>query len=682
MFKTQAVEGEDFRGMVSALSDNACVPNREELLIMMRKIRRKLLAKIKVLLRGEHVTITTDKWISICGDEYVSVSISLITKSWNRVSLVLDCAKIPAEKYPGIPDADDSLAERVQALLQTFALKGRIFACVTDCDQAMADVGISLQAGGVCPHLVCCARQLEKWAKLVLEGKGVKEVIRLARELVARYSQSRKAAGRLRQIVAGREGGNLDSTASVIQDVSGKWWSSYAMVERLVQLQPAIRQHEEKEEGLKLILEEGGWKILELILPILEPFVTTRGMLQKEAFATGGLVLPLVFDLRGDLDAAMLDLEAVVAVHAGSVTGGAATVVMQCLEAMVSDFRAQWGDGSADVLEGIDGGGGKRYVSGAVEGGVGVDAGGVEGRGSGEREGVSISPGRFKAAQVLATALDPRTKMLYGVDEAEHEGVWSLVTNEAIKAAKDAKGEEEEEKEEGGRGEEGVTPAAAGVLPSPPGSTGVGQELLAVGRRRRKRNSFMAFAQSTQSAAAQDAGEAEEGGRSARDKLIDHSVRLEVDMFRASPKIKMYELEGGRNTKVFCDPLSWWKKEGARLPHLSRLARRVLAVPGVKAPSYCPFSERILSYPTFSEPPFSEKPPFSGVARGSGIVAGEEDEELNVSTHPENIELFCFLRGAWKAVEEWDASAKEEAGSGGGQGRGRGKGKGRAGGKL
>ena len=357
MFKTQAVEGEDFRGMVSALSDNACVPNREELLIMMRKIRRKLLAKIKVLLRGEHVTITTDKWTSICGDEYVSVSISLITKSWNRVSLVLDCAKIPAEKYPGIPDADDSLAERVQALLQTFALKGRIFACVTDCDQAMADVGISLQAGGVCPHLVCCARQLEKWAKLVLEGKGVKEVIRLARELVARYSQSRKAAGRLRQIVAGREGGNLDSTASVIQDVSGKWWSSYAMVERLVQLQPAIRQHEEKEEGLKLILEEGGWKILELILPILEPFVTTRGMLQKEAFATGGLVLPLVFDLRGDLDAAMLDLEAVVAVHAGSVTGGAATVVMQCLEAMVSDFRAQWGDGSADVLEGIDGGG-------------------------------------------------------------------------------------------------------------------------------------------------------------------------------------------------------------------------------------------------------------------------------------------------------------------------------------
>ncbi|CAM9495677.1 unnamed protein product, partial [Laminaria digitata] len=179
----------------------------------------------------------------------------------------------------------------------------------------------------------------------------------------------------------------------------------------------------------------------------------------------------------------------------------------------------------------------------------------------------------------------------------------------------------------------------------------------------------MAFTQATRSPAASsedaaDGGGDGEGGLSARDKLIDHSVRLEVDAFRASPKIKMYEMMEGGNKKVFCDPLAWWRSQAARLPHLSRLARRVLAVPGMKPRhSYWPVSEWSFSdewslsdawslsdewslsdgwslsdRPLFDRS-FSERGPFSArggsFSNGAGLSGGknvaEEEEELNSS---------------------------------------------------
>ena len=100
-FQNKTVEGEHFRGMVHALNDNARPPDRQEILTTMRTVKRKLLAKIELLLGGEHVTITTDSWASHTGDAYVSVSISLIAKNWKRVSLMLDCAKFSSSKFPG-----------------------------------------------------------------------------------------------------------------------------------------------------------------------------------------------------------------------------------------------------------------------------------------------------------------------------------------------------------------------------------------------------------------------------------------------------------------------------------------------------------------------------------------------------------------------------------------------------
>ncbi|CAM9495609.1 unnamed protein product, partial [Laminaria digitata] len=336
--KKQAVEGEHFRGMVHALKDNARLPDRQEILTTMRTVKQKLMAKIEVLLRGEHVTITTDSWRSRrTGDAFVSVSANLIAKNWKRVSLMLDCAKFSdpnhsgsedsGSEYPGLATAaaaaaeeEASLAERTQTVLKSFdSLERRVFACVTGCDPVMVEMGVSLEAEGVCPHVVCCDHRLGRSASVVLESPAIKEAVRLARGLAARYSRSREAAARLGETIAAgaaMEDEELDpasASVNVIQEVRGRWWwSSCAMLERLVHLQPAIKRHEE-EDGLEPLLDETGWKVLELVLPVLEPFVATRSMLDGEVYAAGSLVVPLIFDVRGDLETVFADLKAAAA---------------------------------------------------------------------------------------------------------------------------------------------------------------------------------------------------------------------------------------------------------------------------------------------------------------------------------------------------------------------------------
>lgn len=46
-------------------------------------------------------------------------------------------------------------------------------------------------------------------------------------------------------------------------------------------------------------------------------------------------------------------------------------------------------------------------------------------------EGKRRQPQGFKTVQVLSTALDPRTKVLYGFNDAERDVVWELVVTKA-----------------------------------------------------------------------------------------------------------------------------------------------------------------------------------------------------------------------------------------------------------
>lgn len=120
-------------------------------------------------------------------------------------------------------------------------------------------------------------------------------------------------------------------------------------------------------------------------------------------YVTGSLVIPTIYDLRQELASVAQNVEASGAYGEEPDVSEAKELVFPCVRAMSDDFDKRWGDGT-NILTFAEG---KRLKRRRPQG--------------------------FKTEQVLATALDPRTKMLYGILEAEQEDVWFEVQRAAVK---------------------------------------------------------------------------------------------------------------------------------------------------------------------------------------------------------------------------------------------------------
>ncbi|CAN0217747.1 unnamed protein product [Ascophyllum nodosum] len=185
-----------------------------------------------------------------------------------------------------------------------------------------------------------------------------------------------------------------------IQDVETRWWSTQSMVERLVYLRRAVELHESL-DNVAPLLGPVDWNVLELLEPVLAPFMYVQKKLESNN-VTGSLVVPLICDLRAGLDSERKALQQPNPGASADVLA-ARVLLLPCVEALAKDFNNRFGDGS-DILT--------------------------------FREGPRRQPQGFRKVQVMATALDPRCKMLYGVLPNEHEGVWQAVAMAAADIAK------------------------------------------------------------------------------------------------------------------------------------------------------------------------------------------------------------------------------------------------------
>ena len=112
---------------------------------------------------------------------------------------------------------------------------------------------------------------------------------------------------------------------------------------------------------------------------------------------------------------------------------------------------------------------------------------------------------------------------------------------------------------------------------------------------------------------------------------IKRKVNDELTEYRALPRIDMREtLENGEKGK-YSDPLFWWKNREKNFPTLSKIAKKILCIPGTSAPS-----ERVFS------------------------VAGLTITKLRAKLDCENASCLIFLRDNWEISEELRKSSKSD----------------------
>lgn len=559
----QFVDYPELKALVAQLNKKAKVPTRKALKDKMEDIKKTLESEVALMLDDEFVAITTDGWTSRSTETYMSLTVAYIDTEWTLRHLSLDCLK-----HTGSTLGED-LAESITNMIKRHDLTGRVVACVTDCEPSMVKAGRLLEVGGEMEHVGCCNHRMESTTSSVFNGKSLGAVAK-ARGLVGRYKRSSQMTARLeemRRILQMQE-------LQVMQDVETRWWSTWAMIVRLLFLLKAIKLHESMDD-IPPVLTETDWEVLRLVEPILQPFMQAQKDLEGSKYVTGSMTIPKIAELRDGLEAAIVDLRNVAQTGLKDTTKEAMQAVLPDAEALWEDFKNRWGDGSS-ILE--------------------------------YKEGRRRQPQGFKLQQVFATALDPRSKHLYGIRPEEHGGVWRAVASRAVGVAFE-KYTSDKASASGG------TPATQPVQTPPNTTDGVPEP------KRRRVGAFEAAA----AAHAADATAGSVGVESPDERRAQLAaiVDLEVAAFKAAPGLALRD-----KTDAFTNPLDWWRKNQLEFPLLAGLARRVLAIPSSQAQS-----ERMFS------------------------VAGLTVTATRSCLTDDSVDLLVYLRNVWGVVDEWRKSA-------------------------
>ena len=149
-----------------------------------------------------------------------------------------------------------------------------------------------------CPSLQLC---VEDGLKL----NQISRALGAARKLVGHFNHSVVSTQALLQKQAKDAG---SKPLKLVQDVSTRWNSSYTMAQRLLLLRVPVFAvlYDESvtiaSERSVLDMTDANWKVLEAILPVLEPFMQATEILAKEDTPTGSQVLVLINSLYSTLD--------------------------------------------------------------------------------------------------------------------------------------------------------------------------------------------------------------------------------------------------------------------------------------------------------------------------------------------------------------------------------------------
>jgi hypothetical protein len=126
---------------------------------------------------------------------------------------------------------------------------------------------------------------------------GAEGTMKACRVLVSHFSHSSQAAEKLQEKQHDRS-----RQLKVIQDVATRWWSTFDMTDRLVDVSPYLRLME-REGTLTCNLSPEQWNIVQLVRDVLKPFMLAQKVLEGEKYVTISFVPGMIFGIRSGLQA-------------------------------------------------------------------------------------------------------------------------------------------------------------------------------------------------------------------------------------------------------------------------------------------------------------------------------------------------------------------------------------------
>ena len=283
------VRGEGFKNFCKELNPSYLVPSTNTVSKYLHLIYDDLKKEVKHELTNSCVSLTTDLWTSINTRGFITVTAHYVTSQWTLKSLIIATRPVD-DKHTGA-----NIASCLEEIKNEFGIQ-TIFALVTD---NAANMLTASQVAGVM-HVSCYSHSLQLAINDGLKIASVSRAIAAGRRLVAHFNRSSSATQALirHQKILG-----LDNPLHLVQDVSTRWNSTYAMMKRLLTLRIPVyavimdSSVTKSTDRMGLDIPDSSWKVMEDITPILEPLAEATQVLTKEDQPTSSAVYIIVKNL-------------------------------------------------------------------------------------------------------------------------------------------------------------------------------------------------------------------------------------------------------------------------------------------------------------------------------------------------------------------------------------------------
>ena len=231
------VDNPYFRAFVSHFCPRYTIPERHQVkdfIIDGFNNRRTKIASELHQIEGQY-SLTADMWTSMNQDAFLGITIHYINSNWNLCNFLLDIIPFTT-RHTG-----ENIAREIIRVLDEFNISGKIIALTTDNESAMVVCGRKLAESldsqlslMTFSHYHCAAHVLNLGVKQGLElvGNSVNKI----RKLMSKIKISTLLCDQLRRFCALKQ---IHDYKPVL-DVETRWNSTYYMLKRFEQLEPAL----------------------------------------------------------------------------------------------------------------------------------------------------------------------------------------------------------------------------------------------------------------------------------------------------------------------------------------------------------------------------------------------------------------------------------------------------------
>lgn len=298
------VESKSFRNMIEAHNPHAKVMSNKKVKEIVINLENAMRNAAIEKMKGLSVCLTLDHWTSKAHQNYTGMTAHFIDDDWKLHNLSLGIFL-----HEGGSTANDLEKSFISLCLDKVKLNGiKIFACTTDTTANMNSFGMKLERMGVA-HVYCTDHVLQLTCKLCYTeaeetfGMPYATSVQKARAVVTFFHKSTQATEKLKNKQKA-----LDSfkgvPKGVIDDVVTRWWSTYDMISRLIELKSAIDiMSTEGQLGTVDPLFIHDWAHLHDISLVLKPFKESQKLLEGDKYVTASLVAQALKFIKDKLKA-------------------------------------------------------------------------------------------------------------------------------------------------------------------------------------------------------------------------------------------------------------------------------------------------------------------------------------------------------------------------------------------